>query len=50
MCWLKSSLESKINPRCFSAGADCILLILKVKGLSYQVYVRRKLLQIVWQD
>ena len=26
MSWLKSSLESKINPRCFWASADCILL------------------------
>ena len=32
MCLLKSTLEAKISPRCFSAGADCILLSLKVKG------------------
>ena len=32
-CWLKSSLESKISPRCFWAGAYYILLLLKVKDL-----------------
>ena len=32
MCWLKSSLESKMSPRCFWAEIDCILLLIKVKG------------------
>ena len=32
MCCFKSSLESKISSRCFGAGEDCILLLLKVKG------------------
>ena len=32
MCWLKSSLQSKISPRCLYTGADHILLI-KSQGL-----------------